>query len=97
MFRLLLNAPSQESGKPLSNKPATLPRLVLEGFLSRGQLAEQLGLSERTIARWEALRDAPPRTQIGRRVFYNIQSVRLWLQAREQQPSAVRKRRGGSP
>lgn len=51
-------------GNSLQEPPA---RLVLEGFLSREQLAQQLGLSLRTIDRWEALHKGPPRVCVGLR------------------------------
>jgi len=46
----------------------TLPKLVLDGFLRRQELAQQLGLSPRTIDRWEALRKGPPRVCVGRTI-----------------------------
>ncbi len=58
-------------------------RLVLEGFISREQLAQQFGLSLRTIDRWEALHKGPPRLCVGRTVLYNVESVREWLMLRE--------------
>lgn len=58
-------------------------RLLLDGFLSREQLAQQLGLSLRTIDRWEALHKGPPRVCVGRTILYNTESVREWLRTRE--------------
>ncbi len=38
---------------------------VLDGFLTKADLAQQFGKSERTLDRWAALRTGPPRTVIG--------------------------------
>jgi predicted DNA-binding transcriptional regulator AlpA len=86
--------PSQEPCAPLSDQQdKTLAPLVLEGFLRREALAEQLGLSPRTIDRWEAQRKGPPRVCVGRTILYKIQSVREWLSSQEQQPFATKRRR----
>jgi predicted DNA-binding transcriptional regulator AlpA len=73
------------------------PRLILEGFLRRDELARQISLSPRTIDRWQALREGPPRVHVGRTILYNVQSVREWLQSREQHASPVKKRRRAIP
>jgi predicted DNA-binding transcriptional regulator AlpA len=85
--------PPQEPNTPLYNpQDKPVARLVLEGYLRREELAEQFGLSPRTIDRWEALRKGPPRVSIGRTILYNIQSVREWLLSREQQATTVKRR-----
>jgi hypothetical protein len=64
-------------------------------FHSREELALELGISPRTVARWEVLRTGPPITRIGRQVLYRKSSVRVWLAAQESQPvrtSRLRKR-----
>jgi excisionase family DNA binding protein len=61
---------------------------ILSDFLTATELAAQLGVSARTLDRWEALDEGPPRTRIGRRVLYRRESVRAWLAAREQQSAA---------
>jgi predicted DNA-binding transcriptional regulator AlpA len=70
--------------------------LVLDGFLRREELAQQLGLSSRTIDRWEALRIGPPRVCVGRTILYQIQSVREWLISREKQAFSEKRRRSPS-
>ena len=52
---------------------------VLEGWLSRAELAQQLGLSEGTLARWGSLGIGPIFVRVGFRVFYRRGSVREWL------------------
>lgn len=61
---------------------------LLGDWLSRAELATELGLSEDTLARWETRRMGPPCVRLGRRVLYRKETVREWL--REQEP----KRRG---
>jgi hypothetical protein len=39
-----------------------------------------LGVTERTIARWHHFREGPPRVEFGRKVFYRLESVKVWLE-----------------
>ena len=68
-------SPSQETS---SNQ------LLLDGYLRREELAQQLGVSPRTIDRWQTSRCGPPRVAIGRTILYNADSVREWLRSREE-------------
>ena len=86
----LQNDPPQEIHTPASQTPPSTLKLVLDGFLRREELAQQLGLSPRTIDRWEALRKGPPRVCVGRTVLYNVESVREWLRSKERQKATVR-------
>jgi hypothetical protein len=56
---------------------------VLADYLTRPELAKQLGKTERTLARWAELRIGPPITRTGREPRYHIDSVRTWLKAQE--------------
>ncbi len=64
--------------------------IVLRGYLRREELAQQFGLSTRTIDRWEALGQGPPRVAVGRTILYSVESVREWLLTRETRPSVRR-------
>ena len=64
----------------LENQPA---KVVLDGYVTRRGLADEFGVSLRTVDRWEALRIGPARTTIGKQVLYRVESVRDWLKARE--------------
>jgi predicted DNA-binding transcriptional regulator AlpA len=97
MLRLPDDLPQQTCTSLLDAQESSVPKLVLDGYLRREELAQQLGLSPRTIDRWEALRKGPPRVCVGRTVLYNVDSVREWLQSQERHPSPIRKRRGHSP
>jgi hypothetical protein len=57
---------------------------VLDGYVSEADLARQLNRSVRTLQRLAARQLGPPRTKIGRLVFYNIDHVREWLLQQEQ-------------
>jgi excisionase family DNA binding protein len=57
---------------------------VLDGYLTPAQLAQQLGVTTRTLLRWEVQRIGPVRTVYGRQVRYRVSSVATWLESREQ-------------
>jgi len=56
---------------------------LLDGYLTPDELARGLGVSVRTLGRWNALRQGPPRISIGRQVLYSRVSVDNWLASRE--------------
>jgi predicted DNA-binding transcriptional regulator AlpA len=59
---------------------------LLEGYLTREQLAAALGKSIRTIDRWQTLRAGPPRLVLGKLILFRVESVQSWLKSLEQQP-----------
>ncbi len=59
---------------------------MLAGYISETDLARQLNRSVRTLQRLAARRLGPPRTKVGRLIFYNIERVREWLSEQEQPP-----------
>jgi len=64
---------------------------VLAGYVTRKQLAAQLGRDERTLQVWEQRRIGPPLTRVGKQVLYRVDAVRVWLAAQEAAP-LVRRR-----
>jgi hypothetical protein len=62
-----------------------VPPLFLQ-FLTKEELAAELGRNTRTLDRWSALGTGPPRTRVGRHVLYRRASVQSWLIAQEQSP-----------
>ncbi len=64
--------------------PEGQPLNLLADWLSRDQLAGELGVASDTLARWEARHEGPPCTRIGRKVFYRRTSVEAWIRAQEQ-------------
>lgn len=61
---------------------------VLSEFLTKEELAAELRRNPRTLDRWSALGVGPPRTCVGRNIFYRRASVHKWLAAQEQSPAA---------
>ncbi len=67
---------------------------ILVGYLTPKDLAQALGVSERTIARWHHFREGPPRVEIGRKVYYRLESVSAWVASCERpEPRSGRARR----
>jgi hypothetical protein len=62
----LEHAPSRNSGGATGGTGEARPPL-LEGYLSRAELAKELSCSERTVARYENLPDGLPSIFIGGR------------------------------
>jgi hypothetical protein len=75
------------------------PPNLLADWISREQLAGELGLASDTLARWEARQLGPPCTRIGRKVLYRRTSVQNWISAQEQGRPAktYRRRQTASP
>jgi hypothetical protein len=59
------------------------PGGVLTGWISRLDLALELGLTVDTLRRWEAQRFGPPCVRAGRKVYYRRDAVQDWLQQQE--------------
>ena len=56
---------------------------LLGGWISRLDLALELGVTVETLRRWEAIRFGPPCVRAGRKVFYRRDGVHDWLQVQE--------------
>ena len=67
--------------------PAGNPAL-LDGWLTRAQVAAEIGVSVDTLQRWETRRVGPPCVRIGRKVLYRAEGFRDWLISRERGPAA---------
>jgi hypothetical protein len=52
---------------------------LLDGWLNRAELAQELALSVDTLQRWETRRIGPPCVRVGRKVLYRKDAVREWL------------------
>jgi transcriptional regulator with XRE-family HTH domain len=67
---------------------------LLDGWLTRQQLAVEIGVSTDTLQRWETRRAGPPCLRIGRRVYYRADAFRDWLVSRERAQAARPSRQG---
>jgi len=56
---------------------------LLEGWLTRDELAAELEVSVDTLARWETTKNGPALARVGRRVLYRHEAVLEWLESRE--------------
>ena len=57
---------------------------LLDDFLTRDEIAAELGVSPRTIIRWQQMPDGLPYVTMGkRRILYNRQSTLDWLMRNE--------------
>jgi hypothetical protein len=61
---------------------------ILKDYLSREQLAADIGKSVKTLVRWELDGRGPPVTRLGRDVLYYIPSLQKWLRQQEEQSAA---------
>lgn len=56
---------------------------LLQSFLTTEQLAQELGVTTRTLYRWHLQRIGPPRIEVGRTILFSRASVEEWLKSRE--------------
>ena len=56
---------------------------ILSNYLTKRELAEQLGMSVRTVDRMALNGEGPPPTRIGRKTLYRRDAVLEWLRERE--------------
>ena len=56
---------------------------ILADYLTRADLAKQLGIHERTLIRWHDLGEGPPVTKIGRTTLYHRPAIAAWLASRQ--------------
>ena len=63
----------------------------IDGYLSEGETAARLGVTRSTLRTWAARRRGPPRTVVGRTIFFREEALKGWLLSRERDPEAARK------
>jgi hypothetical protein len=57
---------------------------LLQGWISRPDLARELGVCEETLRRWADARRGPAFVKAGRKILYRRSVVLDWLVAQEQ-------------
>jgi predicted DNA-binding transcriptional regulator AlpA len=68
---------------PVPPSRASADQTLLFDYLTPRQVAAELGICEKTLARWHAARRAPPRVTVGRRLLYRRTSVSRWIEQQE--------------
>ena len=58
------------------------------GYQSEEETARQLKVKVGTLRVWGCRGRGPPRTLIGRNVFYRVEALLTWLRQQERDPSA---------
>ena len=58
---------------------------ITSDLMTIEELAEAMGVTYRTVERWDARRIGPPRIKIGKRVYYRADAVREWILSHEQE------------
>lgn len=56
---------------------------LLDGWMSRAELAAELGICVDTLMRWERRRYGPKCVKAGRKALYKRSTVLTWLDAQE--------------
>ena len=64
----------------------------LQDYITRKELARQLGKSVRTLGRWHRRRIGPPRTLAGCSIFYSKSRVAQWLERQTEDTVSVEAR-----
>ena len=69
--------------------------LIINGtrYGNTKRVAEIFDRSERTVARWVALRIGPPRIKIGKLILFNLDRLPEWLAQHEEERPIRRSRR----
>jgi hypothetical protein len=86
------SSPETAQVEELLRPPTTGIPLLGNDYLTQQDLARELRVSVRTIARWHVERIGPPRIVVGRLLLYRRATVREWLESREEQPHRQRRR-----
>ena len=89
---------------PLAGTISTVPantgevRIADRHYVTAPQLAVMLGVSVRTLCRWDAARIGPPKIKIGKLVLFDLAKLPEWLAASETGPVRTigRRRQRGS-
>jgi hypothetical protein len=66
--------------------------IIAGEYIKPAELAQELGVSLRSLARWHSLRCGPPRVVIGRVILFRRAAVAAWLLAREERSQRLRSR-----
>lgn len=77
--------------EPGISDPEELLQVFGKTYLTPKGLARRLGVTPRTLARWDDARTGPPRIKHGNMVLYDEAKLPIWLESMERQPLTSRK------
>lgn len=66
-------------------------------YATEGELSAALGRSLSALRTWAARRQGPPRTRLGKQIFYPIGGLRRWLEENTTDFDAARAESGRHP
>jgi predicted DNA-binding transcriptional regulator AlpA len=69
--------------QPAPAAPSPPRQKIRSGYLNEAELADELGVSRRTVWRWRCDGEGPPVTMLGRVPLFRIEAVEQWLLTRE--------------
>jgi hypothetical protein len=73
-----------ENAAPAGDRRAVpQPRGLLSEYMTLEQVAKELGVCRETLARWARLGKGPPKTRVGRGIYYSRTGIAAWLRAQE--------------
>jgi hypothetical protein len=62
-------------------------------YVTAARLAATLGVTVRTLSRWDAARIGPPKIKVGKLVLFDLAKLPEWLASRETEPAHIAGRR----
>lgn len=74
---------TQMETNAVAPKPRTIEGALLQGWISRTDLASELGVCEETLRRWADVRRGPAFVKAGRKILYRRTAVLEWLETQE--------------
>ena len=90
LIRVLYGRPTMTDVAPYKPRPK---ETVLNGWISRLDLALELGVTVETLRRWEKIRFGPRCVRAGRKIYYRRAAVQSWLE--DQERATPRRARAG--
>jgi hypothetical protein len=74
-------------GNAMNHNNSKPPQLLVD-YAKRKDFADEIGVCQETLIRWEKDGHGPPVTYVGRTPYYYRPSAKDWLRSREKSPAA---------
>jgi Helix-turn-helix domain len=77
-------APATPPAAPEPQAQSTHDEIIIDGhrFISERRVAEILTVAKRTLQRWRKENRGPPWVKVGRKIFYDEDKLKPWMQSR---------------